>query len=92
MHLFTYIALVALGLSELASARYMGVGRRTPKESGICFEPMDCLIVSMPIGIACEWQVDHRIRLATLAPHVLVLLRIDIYWEFSGTSFQRIAT
>jgi hypothetical protein len=45
MQFFTYITFAALGLSELASARFMGIGRRTPNEGGICFEPMDCLIV-----------------------------------------------
>lgn len=48
MQFYTYIILAALGFPEMVQGRFMGLGRRTPREYGICFEPMDCLIVRLP--------------------------------------------
>lgn len=51
-----YLILAALSLSELASARFMGIGRRAPNENGICFPLMDCLIVGLPTCYPLWWE------------------------------------
>lgn len=47
MQFYTHIILATLGFSEMVKGRFMGIGRRSPREDGICFEPLDCLIVRL---------------------------------------------